>query len=113
MQSLLETLENKQYNYWTPLCSIMTTFELESRFIAFEMIENALSTRKPIANCINNLYIDAAYKIVIFRKLSNARDVIIILSAMLQRSSLAVPVVELPPHIHMHHHASSHDYDGN
>lgn len=30
-----------------------------------------------------------------------------------QRSSLAVPVVELPPHIHMHHHASPHDYDGN
>ncbi|XP_012543079.1 glutamate receptor ionotropic, kainate 2 isoform X4 [Monomorium pharaonis] len=30
-----------------------------------------------------------------------------------QRSSLAVPVVELPPHIHMHHHAPPHDYDGN
>ncbi|XP_018054302.1 PREDICTED: glutamate receptor ionotropic, kainate 2-like [Atta colombica] len=30
-----------------------------------------------------------------------------------QRSNLAVPVVELPPHIHMHHHASPHDYDGN
>ncbi|XP_011061885.1 PREDICTED: glutamate receptor ionotropic, kainate 2-like isoform X3 [Acromyrmex echinatior] len=30
-----------------------------------------------------------------------------------QRSNLAVPVVELPPHIHMHHHAPPHDYDGN
>ncbi|KAL0110156.1 hypothetical protein PUN28_013655 [Cardiocondyla obscurior] len=30
-----------------------------------------------------------------------------------RRSSLAVPVVELPPHIHMHHHAPPHDYDGN
>ncbi|XP_077280636.1 glutamate receptor ionotropic, kainate 2 isoform X3 [Temnothorax americanus] len=30
-----------------------------------------------------------------------------------QRSSLAVPVVELPPHIHMHHHVPPHDYDGN
>ncbi|XP_070160018.1 glutamate receptor ionotropic, kainate 2 isoform X5 [Polyergus mexicanus] len=30
-----------------------------------------------------------------------------------QRSSLTVPVVELPPHIHMHHHAPPHDYDGN
>ncbi|XP_032687017.1 glutamate receptor ionotropic, kainate 2-like isoform X1 [Odontomachus brunneus] len=28
-----------------------------------------------------------------------------------QRSSL--PVVELPPHIHMHHHAPPHDYSGN
>ncbi|XP_018397740.1 PREDICTED: glutamate receptor ionotropic, kainate 2-like [Cyphomyrmex costatus] len=30
-----------------------------------------------------------------------------------QRSNLTVPVVELPPHIHMHHHAPPHDYDGN
>ncbi|XP_011696326.1 PREDICTED: glutamate receptor ionotropic, kainate 2-like isoform X1 [Wasmannia auropunctata] len=30
-----------------------------------------------------------------------------------QRSNLAVPVVELPPHIHMHHHAPPHEYDGN
>ncbi|XP_050461839.1 glutamate receptor ionotropic, kainate 2-like isoform X6 [Cataglyphis hispanica] len=30
-----------------------------------------------------------------------------------QRSSLTVPVVELPSHIHMHHHAPPHDYDGN
>ncbi|XP_034173812.2 glutamate receptor ionotropic, kainate 2 isoform X3 [Osmia lignaria lignaria] len=32
-----------------------------------------------------------------------------------QRSSLGVPTVELPPHIHMHHHTppSSHEYDGN
>ncbi|XP_011330543.1 glutamate receptor ionotropic, kainate 2 isoform X2 [Ooceraea biroi] len=30
-----------------------------------------------------------------------------------RRSSLAVPVVELPPHVHMHHHAPLHDYDGN
>ncbi|XP_015191006.1 PREDICTED: glutamate receptor ionotropic, kainate 2-like isoform X2 [Polistes dominula] len=31
-----------------------------------------------------------------------------------QRSSLGVPTVELQPaHIHAHHHASPHDYDGN
>ncbi|EFN77448.1 Glutamate receptor, ionotropic kainate 2 [Harpegnathos saltator] len=30
-----------------------------------------------------------------------------------RRSSLAMPVVELPPHIHMHHHAPPHDYNGN
>ncbi|XP_011696327.1 PREDICTED: glutamate receptor ionotropic, kainate 2-like isoform X2 [Wasmannia auropunctata] len=30
-----------------------------------------------------------------------------------RRSNLAVPVVELPPHIHMHHHAPPHEYDGN
>ncbi|XP_061929626.1 glutamate receptor ionotropic, kainate 2 isoform X2 [Apis cerana] len=30
-----------------------------------------------------------------------------------QRSSLGVPTVELPPHVHMHHHAPPpHDYDG-
>ncbi|KAI4504819.1 hypothetical protein M0802_000369 [Mischocyttarus mexicanus] len=30
-----------------------------------------------------------------------------------RRSSLGVPTVELPAHIHAHHHPSPHDYDGN